>query len=179
MSGHNKWSKIKHKKGAEDARKSKIFSKFARLITLESKKAGGNENTPGLRAVILRARAENMPKDIIERAIKKGVSKEAGSLEEATYEAYGPGGSAIIIEVLTDNKNRTLSEIKQILLTRGATFAEQGAALWAFEKRGSEWIPKTTIPFSAENSEILKQLKETLEEHDDVQKVYTNISQES
>lgn len=175
MSGHNKWSKIKHKKGAEDARKSKIFSKFARLITLESKKAGGNENAPELRAVILRARALNMPSLNIERAIKKGVSKEAENLEEATYEAYGPEGCAIIIEVLTDNKNRTLMEIKQLLLKYGASFAERGAALWAFEKKDSKWIPKTKIPLSDENVEKLKQLVGELEESDDVQMVYTNV----
>lgn len=176
MSGHNKWSKIKHKKGAEDARKSKIFSKFARLITLESKKSGGNTNAPTLRAVIARARTENMPKDIIERAIKKGGDKEAGALEETLYEAYGPEGSAIIIECLTDNKNRALLEVKQILLRHEASFAEKGAALWAFEKKNAEWLPKTKIPISEESVEKLKQLAEELNENDDVQKVYTNAN---
>ncbi len=174
MSGHNKWSKIKHKKGAEDARKSKIFSKFARLIALESKKANGNENAPTLRAVIARAREANMPGDNIERAIKKGGDKEAGALEEVLYEAYGPAGSAIVIECLTDNKNRTLLEVKQILLAHEASFAEKGAALWAFEKKNAEWLPKTKIPLSEESAEKLKRLVEELEESDDVQKVYTN-----
>lgn len=176
MSGHNKWSKIKHKKGAEDARKSKIFSKFARLIALESKKAGGNENALGLRATVSRARAENMPSENIERAIKKGISRKAGNLEEATYEAYGPEGCAIIIEVLTDNKNRTHSEIKQLLEKHGASFAKQGSALWAFEKKDSEWIPKRKMPLSRMGAEKLKQLVGELEESDDVQKVYINMN---
>ena len=174
MSGHNKWSQIKNKKGAEDARKSKIFSKFSRLITLESKKSNGSENAPGLRAVIARARAENMPGNIIERAIKKCGDKEARTLEEITYEAYGPRGSALVVECLTDNKNRTLSEVRQILLTHEASLAEKGAALWAFDKKDTAWVPKTKISLSEEGSLKLKQLIEELEEDDDVQKVYTN-----
>lgn len=175
MSGHNKWSKIKHKKAAEDAKKSKAFSKFARLITLEAKKAVGNKDSPGLRSVIERARAVNMPSENIERAIKKGSEKEAGNLEEVTYEAYGPGGSAFIIECLTDNKNRTLGEIKILFADHEASLAERGAALWAFEKTADKkWLPKTTLPLSTEDSEKLTQLIEILEESDDVQNVYSN-----
>ncbi len=176
MSGHNKWSQIKHKKAVEDSKKSKIFSKFSRLITLESKKSGGSKDSPGLRSVIERARAINMPSDNIERAIKKGAEKEAGSLEEVSYEAYGPGGSALIIEGLTDNKNRTLGELKILFTTYGASLAERGAALWAFEKAADKkWVPKSTVSLSVPEKEKLNQLVEKLEENDDVQNVYTNV----
>jgi len=176
MSGHSKWSKIKHKKATSDATKSREFSKFARLIALESKKAEGNTSSPGLRAVIERARAINMPGSNIERAVKKGMEKDAEALQEVLYEAYGPGGSALIIHGLTDNKNRTSAEIRHLLSAHNASIAEQGAASWAFEKRGHEWIPKTTISLSGEDQEKLEELASKLEEHDDVQEVYTNSS---
>lgn len=178
MSGHNKWSKIKHKKAATDAKKSKAFSKFARLITLESKRALGNKDAPGLRAVILRARAANMPGDNIERAIKKGGEKEAATLEEVTYEAYGPAGSALVIEGLTDNKNRTLGEIKILFTNYGASLSERGAALWAFEKKEGRWSPKITVPVHGEEAEKLKNLIAALEDSDDVQAVYINANYE-
>ena len=117
-----------------------------------------------------------MPGENIERAIKKGSEKDAQNLEEATYEAYGPGGCALIIETLTDNKNRTLGEIKQIFTDYETTLAERGAALWAFEKAEDKtWAPKTTVSISAEDEEKLNQLVEVLEEHDDIQAVYTNV----
>jgi len=176
VSGHNKWSKIKHKKAVEDAKKSKAFSKFSHLITYEAKRADGNRDAPALRAVIERARAVNMPSTNIERAIKKGGDKDVNSLEEVMYEAYGPGGSALIIDVLTNNKNRILSEVKQILLKNGASFAERGAASWAFNKKGGEWTPKTTVPLPEKDSKTLKQLMTELEDNDDVQTVYTNVN---
>jgi transcriptional/translational regulatory protein YebC/TACO1 len=107
MSGHNKWSKIKHKKGAEDAKRSKIFSRLSKMITNESKKANGDVSSPGLATAIESAKKENMPKDTIERAVKKGTDNDTASMDSVTYEAYGPGGCAIIIEGLTDNKNRS------------------------------------------------------------------------
>src|SRR3989338_7323656 len=110
MAGHNKWSQIKRKKEVTDAKKSQVFSKLARLITLESRKAGGDLNSPGLRAVIEKARSYNMPGDNIERAVKKGVEKSEENLEAIIYEAYGPGGVALIIEALTGNRNKTASE---------------------------------------------------------------------
>ncbi|MEK7179217.1 MAG: YebC/PmpR family DNA-binding transcriptional regulator [Patescibacteria group bacterium] len=175
MSGHNKWAQIKHKKAATDAKKSKLFSKFARLITLEARKVGGNMDAPGLRSVILRARAVNMPSLNIERAVTKGAGGEGSALEEVMYEAYGPGGAAIVVEGLTDNKNRTLGELKQTLTEYGATLAERGAALWAFEKKSDNtWAPKTTVPLSPEDTEKISRLADTLMEHDDVQAVYTN-----
>ncbi|MAG12703.1 YebC/PmpR family DNA-binding transcriptional regulator [bacterium] len=174
MSGHNKWSKIKHKKAADDAKKSKVFSKFARLLTLESKKAEGNVSAPGLRSVVEQAKAVNMPSANIERAIKKGTEKEAGALEEVVYEAYGPGGSALIIVGLTDNKNRSAAETKHTLSKYGASLSAPGSAAWAFEKKESEWIPKTIIPLPQEDTDKLGKLIEELENNDDVQNVYTN-----
>ena len=173
MSGHNKWSKIKHKKAASDAQKSKIFGKVGRLITVESKKSGGIES-PGLRAVIEKAKAVNMPKDAIERAVKKGAGADASQMESITYEAYGPGGVALIIEALTDNRNKAAAEIKHILSKQGLSLAGIGAATWAFEKEGSEWTPKTTVEISEEDGQKLEQIIEELEENDEVQEVFTN-----
>ena len=174
MSGHNKWSKIKHKKAATDAQKSRVFSKYARLIAVESKKAGGDINAPNLRAVIEKAKKDSMPADNISRAVAKGVGGGGEAMEEVTYEAYGPGGSALIIEGLTDNRNRTAAEIKHILSKRGIELASPGSATWAFGKTSTEWEAKTTTPISDEDGEKLEELIETLLEHDDVQNVYTN-----
>lgn len=174
MSGHNKWSKIKHKKAASDEKKSQIFSKLAKLITVESKKVGGNVDSPGLRTAILQAKKENMPSDNIDRAVKKGMSADAVSMDAVTYEAYGPGGTAIIIEGLTDNKNRTAAEIKHLLSKHDLQLATPGSASWAFEKNGNEWAPKTTTTISENDTEKLNSFVEELEGHDDVQGIFTN-----
>ena len=174
MSGHNKWSKIKHKKAATDAAKSKVFGKFSRLIAVESKKCGGDVNSPGLRSVIEQAKAVSMPGSNIEKAIKKGAGGDTGNMEEVMYEAYGPGGCAIIITGLTDNKNRTSAELRHILSKVGAELAAQGSASWAFTKEGNEWIPNSTVPLSDADGEKLTNIIEALEENDDVQNVYTN-----
>src|SRR5439155_1663333 len=128
MSGHNKWSQIKHQKGKTDAKKSQVFSKFAKLITEEARKAKGNRESAGLKTAIERARAANMPSDNIDRAISKAVGAGAQALESATYEAYGPGGCALMIEALTDNKNRTAQEIKHLLSENGVSLAAMGSA---------------------------------------------------
>lgn len=174
MSGHNKWSKIKHKKGAEDARRSKIFSRLSKQITNESKKANGDVNSPGLASAIEAAKKENMPKDTIERAVKKGTDKDTATLEAVTYETYGPGGAAIIIEALTDNKNRAAAEIRHILSKAGFELAAPGAASWAFSKEGTDWNPNSTIALSESDQEKLGNLIDTLEENEDVQGVFTN-----
>src|SRR3989338_10858115 len=119
MSGHNKWAQIKHRKQAIDAVKSREFAKHARAIALESKRTGGSLSAPGLASAIARAKAINMPKDNIDRAVAKGASKDAAALEVVVYEAYGPGGSALIIDALTDNKNRTTQEVKHLLSRNG------------------------------------------------------------
>jgi len=174
MSGHNKWSKIKHKKAATDAKRSKEFTKIARLITSESKKVGGDANSASLRSVIEKARAANMPKDNIERAITKGKAGEGGDMESVTYEAYGPGGVAILMDGLTDNRNRTAAEIKHLLTKQNLSLAEPGAASWAFTKNATTWTANTTIPLSDEDNEKLANLVELIEENDDIQEVFVN-----
>lgn len=174
MSGHNKWSQIKNKKAVTDGKRSKIFGKYSKLIALESKKAEGNLSSPGLVAVIERAKKENMQKELIERAVKKGAGGDAGNMEPVLFEAYGPGGCAIIMEGLTDNKNRTVAEIKHIFSKRGLALAGQGAAVWAFTKTADGYDPQSTTPLSDEDGESLSALLEELDDHDDIQEVYTN-----
>lgn len=174
MSGHNKWSKIKHKKAATDAAKSKVFSKMNRLITMEAKKAAGNMDAPGLRAAIEKAKKANMPSDNIDRAVKKASTDTGADMSPVTYEAYGPGGVGIIIEGLTDNNNRTAAEVRHILSKNNTELAAVGAASWAFTKTAEGWEPNTNIPLSDEDADKLEKIVEALEECDDVQDVYTN-----
>lgn len=174
MSGHNKWSQIKNKKAVTDGKRSKIFGKYSKLIALEAKKSAGNMASSGLRAVIERARKDNMSSDLIDRAVKKGAGGDAGNMEHVVYEAYGPGGCAIIIEGLTDNKNRTVAEIKHLLSKHNLALAGQGAAVWAFIKTAEGFEPQTTVALSDEDGEALSSLLEELDDHDDVQDVYTN-----
>ncbi|PJF38742.1 MAG: YebC/PmpR family DNA-binding transcriptional regulator, partial [Phototrophicales bacterium] len=132
MSGHSKWSTIKRKKGAEDAKRGKIFTRLARDITVAAREGGGSEDAnPRLKLAIAKAKQANMPKENIERAIKKGTGELAGGdMDEITYEAYGIDGVAFIIEVLTDNKNRALAEIKHVLNKNGGNLASSGAVAW-------------------------------------------------
>ena len=174
MSGHNKWSQIKNKKAVTDGKRSKIFGKLGQLITMESKKAAGNMSSPGLRAVIERAKKENMTADAIERAVKKGTGADAGTMESVIYETYGPGGCALMIECLTDNKNRTVAEIKHLLSGHGLSLAGQGAAAWAFMKTPEGFEPQTTVALGEEDGKALEELMGILDDHDDVQEVYTN-----
>ena len=173
MAGHNKWSKIKHKKAVTDAQKSKIFSKHASLIAMESRKAGGDVQAPGLQAAIERAKKDSMPKDNIERAVTKGGGADAANLEEIVYEGYGPGGVALLIETVTDNKNRTAPEIKAIFSKSGYQLGTPGSAAWAFNKTDAGYEPITQIELSETDGEKLDALLEKLEEQDDVQNIYT------
>jgi YebC/PmpR family DNA-binding regulatory protein len=138
MSGHSKWASIKHKKGAADAKRGKVFSRLNKEITVAARLGGGDPGgNPRLRSAIQAAKAENMPKDNIERAIKKGTGElEGASYEECNYEAYGPGGVAIMIDCLTDNKNRTVAEVKHIFERHGGNLGEPGCVSWIFEKKG-------------------------------------------
>src|SRR3989338_5301199 len=176
MSGHNKWSKIKNKKAVTDAKKSKIFSKIVRLIQVESRKTKGDINSPGLRGAILKAKEVNMPADNIERPVKKGAGETGDQMEAIHYETYGPGGTAVIIETLTDNKNRVVAEIKHTLSKNGLFLASVGSAVWAFEKNDGVWKPKTLVDVSGEDLKKLESLIEELEDNDDVQEVYTNVN---
>lgn len=176
MAGHNKWSKIKHKKAATDAAKSKVFGKMARLIAVESKKANGDVSSPGLRAAIDSAKAVSMPKENIERAIAKGSSDETAALESILYEMYGPAGTAVLIDIVTDNRNRTAAEIRHLLSKLDYELATPGSAAWAFTKTAEGYEAQTTVEISDEDGEKLEKLMEALDEHDDVQEVYTNAA---
>ncbi|MBU3947857.1 MAG: YebC/PmpR family DNA-binding transcriptional regulator [Proteobacteria bacterium] len=237
MSGHSKWSSIKHKKGAADAKRGKAFTKIIKEITVAARMGGGGDpnSNPRLRTAVLAAKAENMPKENIERAIKKGTGELEGvSYEEITYEGYGPSGAAVLVESLTDNKNRTVADIRHIFSKSGGNLGENGCVGWMFEKKGyitvskekvSEetimeialeagaediredvevfeiitgtddfesvksaldnasiiceeaeitMLPKTTTNLEGKDAEKMIRLMETLEDSDDVQKVYTN-----
>ncbi len=138
MSGHSKWSTIKRKKGALDAKRGKIFTKLIKEITVAARMGGGDpESNPRLRTAIAAAKAENMPKDNIERAIKKGTGELEGTqYEELVYEGYGPGGVAVLVEVLTDNKNRSIAEVRHIFSKHGGNLGENGCVSWMFDKKG-------------------------------------------
>ena len=138
MSGHSKWSSIKHKKAATDAKRGKIFTKLIKEITVAARMGGGDPDTnPRLRTAILAAKSENMPKDNIDRAIKKGTGELEGvNYEESIYEGYGPGGAAVLVESLTDNKNRTVADVRVIFGKNGGSLGENGCVAWMFEKKG-------------------------------------------
>ena len=236
MSGHSKWATIKHKKGALDAKRGALFTKVIKEITAAARNGGGNpEANPRLRTALVKAKEANMPADNIDRAIKKGTGELPGvSYEESTYEGYGPGGVAILIEVLTDNKNRTTSEIRTVLDKRGGNMSGAGSVAWQFHKKGfiivrrdavdeeklmtialdagaSDFntekdhyeittephdfekvksavaaagvptesaevtmLPSATVKLNASDAKNVLALVEALEEHEDVQNVYTN-----
>jgi len=138
MAGHSKWANIRHRKAAQDAKRGKIYTKLAREITVAAREGGGDpETNPRLRAAIEKARKFNMPKENIERAIKRGTGEIAGeSYEEVTYEGYGPGGVAIIVKCLTDNRNRTASEVRHAFSKHGGNLGTSGCVSWMFERKG-------------------------------------------
>ncbi len=236
MSGHNKWSSIKHKKGAADARRGRVFTKLIKEITVSARMGGGDPDAnPRLRSAIQAAKSENMPKDNIERAIKKGTGElEGASYEESIYEGYGPGGAAILVESLTDNKNRAVADIRHIFNKNGGSLGANGCVAWMFDKKGYisiekdganeellmetsidagaedvrdedgifeiitapedfesvreaieaaainfdlaeiTMLPQSTTQLTGKEAEQMIRLMESLEDCDDVQKVYTN-----
>lgn len=147
MAGHSKWAQIKHKKAQVDAKKGKIFTKIVKEISVAARLGGGDpEKNPRLRLAIDRAREVNMPSDNIKRAIMKGTGELPGtSYEEIVYEGYGPGGVALLIEVMTDNKNRTVSEIRHLLSKHGGSLGETGCVSWIFEKKGYILVDKKAV----------------------------------
>jgi YebC/PmpR family DNA-binding regulatory protein len=147
MSGHNKWSTIKHKKGAADAKRGKIFTRILKEMTVAARMGGGDPaGNPRLRAAVAEAKANNMPKDNIERAIKRGTGElEGTTYEELTYEGYGPGGVAVIVEVLTDNTNRTTPEIRHIFEKQGGNLGTPGSVRFQFDKKGYFAIEKSVV----------------------------------
>lgn len=237
MSGHSKWSSIKHKKGIADAKRGKMFSKLIKEIMVSARLGGGDPNgNPRLRQAVLAAKAENMPKENIERAIKKGTGELEGvRYEEVSYEGYGPGGTAVLVETLTDNKNRATAEVRHLFVKHGGNLGEPGCVSWVFDKKGlivfdkgrvteetlmdvvldagaedihetekefevvasSEALenvkeavesaqlpytfaevtmyPQSTVKLEGRDAERMLKLMESLEDSDDVQKVYANF----
>lgn len=154
MSGHSKWSTIKRKKGAADTKRGQIFTRIARDITIAAREGGGDPDANfALRLAVDKARAANMPKDNVERAIQRGLgnTSDGGQLEDISYEVYGPGGAALIVQVLTDNRNRAASEVRRVITRAGANLASAGSVAWMFEKRGI-----FTVPVQGKNAEDLE-----------------------
>lgn len=172
MAGHSKWAQIKRKKAVTDGKRSQLFSRLSKNISVEARLASGDKSSPGLRAAIEKAREANMPNENIERAISK--ANDTKSLEKIIYEAYGPGGIGLIIEALTDNKNRSAQEIKFVLSKNGTSLAGIGSVLWAFRKENNSFVPETTVPVEDSFSDSLEKLIEDLEELEDVSEVITN-----
>ena len=202
MAGHSHWAGIKHKKGVADQKRGQLFSKLLNAVSIAARKEQNPQFNPHLRAAIDKARKNNVPQDKIDAAIKR--ASEAGqNLEELILEAYGPEGAAILIEAITDSKNRTISEIKKILSDYGAKWAESGSVRWAFHQAPIDadktqtsadeiradlhndprisvlirWQAKFKQEISEQGKQKLQNLIQTLEEHDDVQEVYSNANQ--
>ncbi|MDO8470959.1 MAG: YebC/PmpR family DNA-binding transcriptional regulator [bacterium] len=181
MSGHSHFKTIKRTKELGDAQKSRLFSKFANELTVLARTGGGDlTGNPRLRVVVEKAKEAHMPSDNIERAIKRGTGELKGSqLEELLIEAYGPGGFAMLVEAITDSKNRTLGEIKQILSRHNAKLVGEGGVRWMFDKQGGEWVakPEMEIAISEQDQKAANLLFEALDENDATQEVYSNLKE--
>ncbi|MBI2623312.1 MAG: YebC/PmpR family DNA-binding transcriptional regulator [Candidatus Liptonbacteria bacterium] len=175
MAGHSHWAGIKHKKEIADKKRGAAFSKLLSAITAAAQKDPNPDFNPRLRTAVEKARAENVPAANITRAI--GRAHEDGStMEELLFEAYGPGGAALLIEVTSDNKNRAVAEVKNILHESGGKWAEPGSVRWAFEDKGAgAWSAKFPVELAPDDARKLAALVAALHEHQDVQKVYTNV----
>lgn len=175
MAGHNKWKQIKDRKGVVDAKRGRNFSKILRAIAVAARPDPNPEFNPRLRSMIAQAREYKIPNENIERVINK--SQENSNFEELRVEAYGPEGSALIIEIITDNRNRIVQELRKILGEHETKIAEQGSVLWTFNAptaESFEWTPKFQQPISEEGRQKLDALIEVIEGLEDVQKVITN-----
>lgn len=178
MSGHNKWSTIKHKKGAADAKRGKIFTRIVKEIILAARDGGGDlSSNPRLRTAIQAARGANMPKDNIEKAIKRGTGEiEGAAYEEITYEGYGHGGVAIIVDCTTDNKNRTVAEVRHCFSKYGGNLAESGAVAWTFEQKGELEIEAENMEEDDFMMQALEIGAEDVQKVEDIFLVYTAVS---
>ena len=176
MSGHSKWAGVKHKKGLADVKKGKVFSKLTKDITLAAKHGGGNpDSNPTLRTILSKAREANMPNENIERAIKKGTGELPGVVyEEVVYEGYAHGGVAVLVEVTTDNKNRTSAEIRNIFSKRGGNLAGTGSVSWLFHKKGFILIDKKVADEDKLMSIVLESGAEDLKTEGDTYEVITD-----
>ena len=184
MSGHNKWQQIKHRKGISDQKKGQVFSKLANKITIAARSGADPSTNYKLQSVIDEARAVNMPKENIERAVKRAAEKDAVSLNEVIIQAMGPGSVAVVIEAITDNKNRTIAEIKNILVKNEFKIVPEMSLNWMFRlkpdglgpARGTGWAPKN--PLEAGDLAVRQKFDKLLEElavNDDVENVYSNL----
>ncbi len=184
MSGHSHWKTVKRTKEAEDKKRAKIFSKLAREISLAVKEKGKDtETNPKLRLILEKAKQCNLPKENIERAIKRGAGEILGEkLEQVFFEAYGPGGVALIIEGITDNKNRTLLEIKQALSRHNGKLVGPGSVVWMFKREIESdtnslmWKAKEQINLEEKNKQACQELFKVLDENEAVQKIYSNLN---
>ena len=191
MSGHSKWATIKHKKAATDAKRGKAFTRIIKEIMIAARGGGGDpDSNPRLRTAVLAAKAVSMPGDNIKKAIMRGTGElEGGQIEEVMFEGYGPGGAAVLVAVATDNRNRTVSEIRHAFSKNGGNMGEQGSVAWMFERKSQMFVPseKTTedasiamvpknlIKLEGKNASGMIKLNDALEDHDDVQNVYANF----
>ncbi len=177
MSGHSKWSTIKRKKGAIDAKRGKIFTKIIREITVAARDGGGDENANvRLRSAVQNAKAANMPLSTIERAIKRGIGEEEGAVyEEGLFEGYGPGGVAIIVETLTDNRNRTVSEVRHAFTKQNGNLGESGSVAWMFEQKGVLEVAKENIPEDDLMIAVMDVGAEDIQDGDEVHEVMAPV----
>jgi len=177
MSGHSKWSTIKHKKGAADAKRGKVFTKIIKEITVAARMGGGDQGAnPRLRTAVLTAKQVNMPQDNITRAIKKGTGEIEGiNYEEYTYEGYGPGGAAIMLEAMTDNKNRTVGEIRAVMGKNGGNLGENGCVGWMFEQKGLIIVPSSAMAEDDLMELVMDAGADDLEQVNDVFEIKTSM----
>ena len=179
MSGHSKWSTIKHKKAATDAKKGKVFSELAKLIRVAVKDGGSGDpdQNASLRSILDKARQSNMPKDNIKRAVDKGLGiGKGGRIEEMVYEGFGPGGIGYMVTVFSDNRQRTGAEIRQVFDKNGGSLGGPGSVGYMFERVGNDIVVKVPVPVEGDVKEKAIKLKELLEELDDVEEVVINAS---
>ena len=176
MSGHSKWHSIKHKKGAADARRGKVFTRIIKELTVAARDGGGDpDSNPRLRTVVADAKAANMPADNIKRAIRRGTGEEPGvSYEEITYEAYGPGGAALLIDVLTDNTNRAVGEIRHLLSKHGGNLGTTNSVAWLFAKQGHLIVEQDSVDEDAFMTAVIDGGADDIQEEDDHWEVVTS-----
>ena len=177
MSGHSKWHTIKHKKGAADAKRGKLFTRIIKELTIAARNGGGDPDTnPRLRTIIAEAKSNNMPQDNIKRAIRRGTGEEPGvSYEEAQYEGYGPGGAAVSMDVLTDNKNRTVGELRHTLTKHGGNLAETNAVAWMFTKKGYIVVGKDKVAEDVLMNAVLEAGGDDVADDDENWEVFTSV----
>lgn len=177
MSGHSKWSTIKHKKGAADAKRGKLFTKIIRELTVAARAGGKDEDSnPGLRTAVQNARAANMPQATIERAVRRGAGEEPGTVyESGLFEGYGPGGVAVMVETLTDNRNRTVSEVRHVFTKHNGNLAENGAVAWMFEQKGIIEVDKGAADEEDLMLAVMDAGAEDIQDSDELHEVVTPV----